>query len=149
MKRRNLLKMAAPAFLLGTAGCIGNAIPGNENASPKFAFAGVIVESLPTAEEHLPLEVTVRIEQDSEVRYEETHTVEDVVNDVAFKITKEWMNERVPYGVTVSSPVHEPNTYSTKRLEQDDQRGKFSDRSVYFGFQLTANTIIFRPIPEN
>ncbi|WP_435317374.1 hypothetical protein [Haloarchaeobius sp. TZWSO28] len=119
------------------------------NTSPTFDFAGVVVKSLPTAQKHHPLEVTVRVEQGSEVRYEETRTVEDVTNGVAFRVTKDWMVEPGPYEVTVSSPVHEPKKYTTGRLAKEDRIDKFKDKSVYFGFELTGNTILFRPIPES
>ena len=148
MNRRSFTKLAGAASLFGSSGCLAKPQAKLQASAPSFDFAGVIVESLPTAERHQPLDVTVRIEQAGTTKYHKSHTVEDIVYGVAFRVIEGWMDQRVPYAVTVSSPAHEAITYTTARLDEEDKRGKFSNESVYFLFQLTANTILFRPIPK-
>ncbi|MGB9957586.1 hypothetical protein ACOZ4B_14515 [Haloferax prahovense] len=146
MKRRALLALSGTT-ITALAGCVDDFRRESQTATPSFDFAGVIVESLPTAEQYQPLDVTVTVEQNGNVRYHDSHTVEEIVYGEAVRVTKDWMSERVPYRVTISTPVHESTAYSTGRLDNEDKRGKYSDASLFFRFQLTANTILFRPTP--
>lgn len=145
MKRRAFLRAGGTACLLAGAGCTTTSQPDVTATAPRFDFAGVIVESLPTALEHQPFDVTVTIDEGGTRLYDERHTVDDVVHDVAFRVTEAWMHDRAPYSVTVSSPVHESTTHSTTELAANDRFGRFSGESVYFVFELFGSSIVFRP----
>ena len=145
MNRRAFLGLSGAA-LTGLAGC--NTYRHEQRVrNPRFAFAGVIVESLSTAKQYQPLSVTVSVEKNGAEIYQDDHTVQDVVHGEAFRVTGEWAEEQLLYSVTLSSSVHEPTTQTTAKLDAEDDRGKFSGTSLWFRFQLTANTILFRPMP--
>lgn len=140
--RRVFLTSAAAASAAGLVGCLGR--DESSGGTPRFDFGGVLVSSRPQAEEHQPLDVSVEIQQTGEVRYDETHTIDNVVHDVAVIVKEEWMESRVPYTITLSTPVHEDVTFAT--AEFDEESDRFVDELVYFEFALNKRSITVHPV---
>lgn len=145
-KRREFLVSAVAAGAVGITGCLSRGDSGEADRTPRFDFGGVIVSSRPQAEKYQPLDVSVTIDQAGEERYDETHTVEDVVHGAAVVVSEEWMRSRVPHTITVSTPVHDAFTLSTEKFDEEIN-DEFVDEVVYFKFALNDQSITIHPVP--
>lgn len=136
-----------PAVSLGLIGCLGGANTAPGNRPLQFDFGGVVVYSRPSSEQYQPWEVTVTIDRHDGRQYSETEVVDGVTHGVAFVVEEDWMQERLPNSIGVTTSAYEREITFTGRFGPEIAE-KFPNQVVYFEFVLTKGGIAVHPLPS-
>ncbi|WP_277542809.1 hypothetical protein [Haloarcula laminariae] len=136
--RRRLLRILGSTGMVGLAGC-GGVLPenatdrksdegGTANALPRFCEIQVLT---PADADPYQFDVTVTVQRDGEIVYDDTRKVEE-----GFRLADDegvdWLGDRTRYQITISTAVaSEPATYDTADASRDST---FDGCTAYIAF---------------